>query len=227
MNFKHESEHFGKLEVSQTWDDRTGSILNFGQNLDKITNKFTDLNLNKKKGFYVEYFKKANSGQDSGSNKPYSSKEEFKIEKKKSLMSPNERRKLNQNNIENKLLVLKQKSLDKRLNYSQLLIKREKILLFEQLMENQAVNSDDLDYDNSLNDSNFSQTNRVRTAANLKDCSTQSIDMEIGQKNKNVFDKFIDQKRRNLPNYLKHNTKQTTKSFYDLKKVIGKLILKY
>lgn len=218
MSLKQKSENFARLEFSQNWDDRTSSNLNFNKNLDAITKQVTDLHLNKRKGYYVEYFKKPDS------NKPFSSKEEIKIEKKKSLMSPNERRKLNQNSIEDKLLILKQKSLEKRLSYSQLMMKREKILLFEQLMETQTVNSDNIDYENSLN---FNESNRVRTAANLFDCSSQSIDMEIGFKNKNVFDKFIDQKRRNLPNYLKHNTKQSTKSFYDLKKVIGKLILEY
>lgn len=41
-------------------------------------------------------------------------------------MTNNERRKLNLNNVEDKLLSLARRDLDRRLNYSQLLLKREK-----------------------------------------------------------------------------------------------------
>lgn len=196
----------------------TSSTMVINNNMEFISSKFKRINLNQKKGFYVEYFKKSDSGEY---YKPKEERDDIKLEKKKSLMSPNERRKLNQNNIEDKLLVLAQKNLEKRLGYSQLLIKREKILLVEQLMDTKAVNGDNLDREQRLNELDIKQT-ISGTAASFPDCSSQSIDMEIGHKNMNVFDKFIDQKRRNLPNYLKHNKKENSKSFYDLKKVIGK-----
>ncbi|RNA31733.1 hypothetical protein BpHYR1_013792 [Brachionus plicatilis] len=226
MNSELEPDQLNGMRTSsfsRSSDNRTSSTMTLSNNLNPITNRFRNMNLNEKKGFHVEYFKKSKSGQCL-SEESSSGKDEVKIEKKKSLTSPNERRKLNQNNIEDKLLILAQKNLDKRLSYSQLMIKREKALLLEQLMDTQAVNGDNLDREYVMCEFEVRETlstSRIRTAAHLKDCSTRSID--VGHQKKNVFDKFIEQKRRNLPSYLKHNTRQSTASFYDLKKVIERI----
>ncbi|CAF0832519.1 unnamed protein product [Brachionus calyciflorus] len=237
MNYRLQTEHLSDLNFSHSLsrsgtanrnsslsNSRSNSTSSMSQNDPILTiHKLKNLNLTEKKNLFVENCKKSQETLRTLNENEESSKPE----KRKTIMSANERRKLNQNYIEDKLLGIARKDLDRQLSYSQLLIKREKTILMEQLMDTQAVNGACLTTnrfnENSGTSSDF-MTNRVRTAISLNDPSMRSIEVELGQQNCNVFDKFIDQKRRNFPGYLKHsNNLKYSLPIYEFDKVIEKI----
>lgn len=181
--------------------------------------KFRNMSLNEKRNLYVENFKQSKTRPSVAATV-----QNFPLDiKKKNIMSLNEKRKLNQNYVEDKLLLIARKDLDKQLTYSQLLIKREKSILLDQLMETKAVNATNVKSKSAVFSASSTLPTRIRTAITYKDSSLKSIEVEPGHQNVNVFDKFVDQKRRNFPGYLKHsNALKYSLPIYDIDQVIGR-----
>ncbi|RNA39751.1 hypothetical protein BpHYR1_012041 [Brachionus plicatilis] len=89
----------------------------------------------------------------------------------KSLMTDNEIRKVNQNNVHEKLLNLKKKDLDSQLKYNLTKIKREKSILIEKYIDLQAKNFKFIQNIESRNMSRLSEPRKI----NLSSLSTSGV----------------------------------------------------
>lgn len=143
----------------------------------------------------------------------------------KMMVTNSEKRKVNENILQDKLLKLARKDLDMQLNRKQAQLKRERVILMDQYLDYKANNYKTLykkkEFDsftqslpNSLVLPSLNNSRSVNSTSDLK----LNVNQEIHY---NIYEKFVEQKRKYFPSYLKNtNRLQTSVPVYE--NVLGK-----
>lgn len=126
------------------------------------------------------------------------------------MVSSNEKKKMNRVLLEGKLLDLARQDLDKQLERRQSQMKRETAMLMDQYMDHKATNYSTLykkkEFDEPfkiIQDQNASSTK-------LPDNSELHKLIIKEESHYNIYEKFVEQKRKYYPNYLKQPNKFRT-----------------
>ena len=158
----------------------------------------------------------------------------------KKIASYNERKTINQNNVQDRLLTIKRKYLDRQLDYNQMQIKRERSLLLDQYLEAKAANYNYTRFksnsENVVDDTNDAKSSKFYRSKFLNNAqsnidlmppqSTTNGETDQQQKNVSVSEKFVEQQRKYLPSYKRKKDAKRIIASADIDHFIGNLIFK-